>query len=847
MKKLFYLCLLALGGIGMANAQEIVPITENPAIQRYIFEQQNQLPKALQKRPSAIEKNGCEVENPNETYVISGTSLPIKIEIDTAGLGSLAGTYECLNCENALYGNASVSNDTLYYAARADVTGGKENISVQFCNPSGCRTKTYRIVVRRAAQNHYFIEVPLSPEGVSTLPTSVNSRLPGKQAICSSFLDCGDAYEDEAKSIDLNSESTSITYQASRYAGVDSVCVVLCDSFAICDTFRFSFRIVGDTLDIPFMDDFSYFGPYPLVGNWLDRDAFVNNDMAKDPPSWGVATFDGLDSEGTAYGGGYGEADRMTSNYLNLNGIGGDIFVTYWLQRRGFGDRPEQQDSMVLEFKDRNGEWVYVRGISGLSTNQTDTIQPFEFYRDLIPNQFRYKGFQFRFKNFSDRTGLLDVWHLDYIRVDNNNTDSVFSDIAFTRFPNFITEKYSSMPWRHFKEQPLEELKDSISVGLWNHDDEKQPASNSKVRLFETVSNTNIFNVTLFNGEEANIENGKPVNRNYLFVNDPKGFPETAWDSLSLIMIGPAFDNYDSLSFRLEYTFENTQQNIASPSYKASVEQNDGVRRFTIFDNYFAYDDGTAEAGLIGQAGVQIAVEFTANVEDSLRAVQIHFPRTTIDVSDQEFNLQVWVGNLDNTPDYEKVLLRPLYTDLVYDTLQGFTTYILVDEEDKPKALYLPKGTFYVGWQQVSPCSGTKCIPFGYDRNTPQGLKYLYVNNIGNWQPFPANFSPGAVMLHPVVGNETPPPTTSVGEVITGISNFKLFPNPTRNTLNIIPLEGNYEDFSFSIFNISGQMLSQGILQSQLDVNNYPAGMYFLKIADRRKNYIWNEKFIIAK
>ena|GEM_PF-815195 len=60
-------------------------------------------------------------------------------------------------------------------------------------------------------------------------------------------------------------------------------------------------RAVGDTLSLPFFEDFSYQGPYPSEVLWLDSSVFVNRTFSVDPPSAGVATFDALNKNGDLY------------------------------------------------------------------------------------------------------------------------------------------------------------------------------------------------------------------------------------------------------------------------------------------------------------------------------------------------------------------------------------------------------------------------------------------------------------------------------------------------------------------------------------------------------------------
>ena len=56
------------------------------------------------------------------------------------------------------------------------------------------------------------------------------------------------------------------------------------------------------TLTLPFIDDFSYSTSYPDNNLWTSSSSiFVNSTYAINPPTIGVATFDGLDFNRMAY------------------------------------------------------------------------------------------------------------------------------------------------------------------------------------------------------------------------------------------------------------------------------------------------------------------------------------------------------------------------------------------------------------------------------------------------------------------------------------------------------------------------------------------------------------------
>ncbi|HMN90302.1 MAG TPA: T9SS type A sorting domain-containing protein [Saprospiraceae bacterium] len=838
MKRIVYLIAISLT-LSTVQAQiDLVPLARNLIIAKQHLESVQALPKWVQQAIPSTTKTICAVEQPGVRYVPTGSVARIRLRADTTGLGSEPGNYTCLNCDIADFGTAIVIGDTLVYTARGDVGGGEDRLNIEFCNPVGCRTLPLRLVVRRNGRQHFQEPVTLSANTTALLVAN-SSLLPGRQVACNTLTTCGTTYDTRGRDVRFASDTPTnrVNYLAGPYPGLDSVCVVLCDTFAICDTFRFAIRIQEDTLRLPIMDDFSYTGPVPDRRYWLDRDVFINNDMAENPPSFGVATFDGLNAKGTPYGDGYGESDRLTSKNIDLRNTG-DTWLTYWLQRRGLGDRPEPQDSVVVEFKEASGRWRRMRSHEGAPISQPNTAdEPFRFHRIQVPPEFKYNGFQFRFRNYSDRTGILDTWHLDYVRLDDNFIDSIFNDVAFTRHPNFILKRYSSMPWRHFKANVEGELRSDLHAGVWNHADTRLNVGPSSVRLFENYSNRQIFMVTLFNGETVNVDNGRPLSFTFQFNGDPTGFPSIV-QSYTDAMKDPAgvFDDFEQLQFRMTYALSNTP--IAG--YEA-VGRNNTVNRDNIFENYFAYDDGTAEAGLIAQNGVQVAVEFQSNIEDSLRAIRFHFPHTTTDISTQALNIRVWIGNLKPTPDYELPFQQAYYANAFFDTLQGFTTYVF----EQP--IYLPAGKFYVGWQQATPCDGTRCIPVGYDRNSPQGKDFMFRNLGTGWQPFPIAFLPGSIMIRPIVGNTTPPPTTDTDEVIVPEATFRLFPNPTREVLQIMLSTGAYSDFRYEVINALGNRMATGVLQERLLINNLPAGVYFLKILDSRTTRIWTERFIIAR
>ncbi|HRG43001.1 MAG TPA: hypothetical protein PKY97_01000, partial [Saprospiraceae bacterium] len=119
---------------------------------------------------------------------------------------------------------------------------------------------------------------------------------------------------------------------------------------------QIEYRIKVDVvqpLTLPFFDDFAYDSKYPDPVRWVDNNVYVNNTMADMPPSIGVATFDGLNSNGTPYGGSFGRSDYLTSAFIDLSSISSTdpLYLSFYLQPKGKTYNHQLRDSMELEFK----------------------------------------------------------------------------------------------------------------------------------------------------------------------------------------------------------------------------------------------------------------------------------------------------------------------------------------------------------------------------------------------------------------------------------------------------------------------------------------------------------------
>jgi hypothetical protein len=202
----------------------------------------------------------------------------------------------------------------------------------------------------------------------------------------------------------------------------------------------------------------------PAFTKWIDNYAYHNYTYPYLPPSIGVATLDGLDENGRPYNNltptAYAQADYLTTKPLDLSPYtdADSVYLSFFYEPRGFGDWPNTNDSLVLEFYNGySSMWDRVWSIPGFAT-APGTPDTFRQVLIRIPStispiqNYFFNGFQFRFTNYATVAGNNDHWHIDFVQLDKNRsvTDTSNNDIAFQYpFPS-ILRNYSEMPaWQY--------------------------------------------------------------------------------------------------------------------------------------------------------------------------------------------------------------------------------------------------------------------------------------------------------------------------------------------------------------------------------------------------------------
>ncbi|MBK8847614.1 MAG: hypothetical protein IPO27_14155 [Bacteroidetes bacterium] len=180
--------------------------------------------------------------------------------------------------------------------------------------------------------------------------------------------------------------------------------------------FAFKVNASADTLNLPFIDDFSYDSIFPASSRWIDSTAYVNTDFPKNPPSIGVATLDGLNQFGNAYdtlsGNTAGWCDQLTSRFINLQkdaqGNNYDsVQMLFYVERRGYGNTVEPKDSLNLDFWDvSTSNWVRMWGMKGSFVDDTVFTQ---YEIKINTGQFLTNGFRFRFRNYGSKKVVIRI------------------------------------------------------------------------------------------------------------------------------------------------------------------------------------------------------------------------------------------------------------------------------------------------------------------------------------------------------------------------------------------------------------------------------------------------------
>ena len=543
--------------------------------------------------------------------------------------------------------------------------------------------------------------------------------------------------------------------------------------------------------DFLFFDDFSAENVFVNNNLWDFSSVKVTRNYAINPPSLGVATFDGLNEYGLARDfsviNSSAPSDTLLSKPIDLSGLSAAFFMFYF-QGKGLGETPEIQDKLVLEFF--NGSfWVEKWSSFGVAM--------LEFEKEVIiidSAQYLTDDFKFRFRNYATISGNFDHWHIDYLVINellNVSDTTELNDVSFVYSSPSFLNRYYEMPWTHFLNNEATELKDSIDVILRNN----SASVNVDFQFNVYENNSQIYHYPIIGvSRNVTILDYDTIG-NFSFTNPPIDIQSNIFNSFEL----------DSASFLVQYIIKTSNSDI---------KNNDTLYHDQNFLSHFAYDDKSAESAYgINTNGAMLAYEFKLNRPDTLRAIQMYFPQMLDSVSDIPFKLTIWkdINGQGNVLYQQDVY--PVHTEN-----GNYHTYYL-------DSLFQLVGTFYVGWEQTT----DDLLNIGLDKNN-NANEYMYYNVGSGW----LNSSYlGSWMIRPIL---------SMNQIVSNIPNinntYSVYPNPATHNLFI---ESTDNSNLISIYTLNGILIRKfkyNLNIIQIDVNDIASGAYILKISnDSGVNY----------
>jgi hypothetical protein len=263
-------------------------------------------------------------------------------------------------------------------------------------------------------------------------------------------------------------------------------------------------------------------------------------------------------------------------------------------------------------------------------------------------------------------------------------------------------------------------------------------------------------------------------------------------------------------------------------------KENDTVRFYQEFKNYFSRDDGTPESGYgyegINAQGFSIACHYEMFSPDTLRAVAIYFNPVLNNITRKYvFRLAVWKDE-NGHPGEQLYLSDEEYSPVVTGK---YKIYPLTTP------LYIGKN-YWIGWTQVT--SGFLNVGFDMSNNDRGNLMF---NSAGSWL---TDTNYGTLMIRPYAGKKldlqtaTPLPTEKID------AELKVYPNPATHYIYVEisqPLETGYE---LEIFGITGQLYyKKPLTDNYIELSSLNQGVYILRLVHRKTRQEWKQRLVIRR
>jgi len=584
-------------------------------------------------------------------------------------------------------------------------------------------------------------------------------------------------------------------------------------------------------LSLPFFDDFSTSINRQDLSKWQQGGGvFINNTFTYNHPTLNIATFDGLNANGIPYDFvnslSKGATDTLTSLSIDLSGetVADSLYLSFFYRGEGLGAKPYLRDSLRLQFLTDGNIWKTVWIDSAVTVSD-------KFVQVLIPIRAKFylhSGFQFSFQSYGSQSGQFDVWHLDYVYLDEikNNIpinkqrnrsirDSLTKEVTAiytrdyaTRNPTTnILKNYNAMPMRQFLVKPEKELADSVKSDINN-------LFNNDLLLYPNYTVKNLLNNLTI----------QKIDTIVTFISRK---------SFATLRVKNAL-NIDFLKRDTTKAYLKIKFDVKSGD-AATFTVNDTISRYVDLNNYYAYDDGTAERAAYLKKGFgRAAIQFINNKPDAVVAIRINVQPTITNLTGKQLTFQILAN-------YKGKIGRILKT--ISDTINVIkypnTPNAFVEYKIDPVAV---TDTFYVGFVQFAE---DEPLTVGLDVNSPQFSNKHYYDINNQWIQVPkadsvqinGAFVPirGSLMIRPVMlGKELQAKPLANEEEIQD-KNLIISPNPSTGVFrwNDITLK------NVEVYDITGGNIFQEHTDNQeVNLQKLNTGIYFLRLSNEKNTFV---------
>ncbi len=613
------------------------------------------------------------------------------------------------------------------------------------------------------------------------------------------------------------------------------------------------FKDISSGLDtipivVPFFDDFREPTVFPSPERWIDHYAFVNSDIPVFPVNRGAVTLDAISDSGQMYpnavpGPTTFLADHLTSRYIRLDSIftpvsrsltpADSVYLSFWYQPEGRGKPPHTADSLSLRFLVKPAwdsisptdtthfeeVWQEIWRTEGMSLDtfyiNNNNLYFVQVMIPIVDSQYFKNTFRFQFYNYVSLASSSEPswqsncsqWNLDniYLDINRSESDTLKPEITFIERPPSMLKNYASMPFPQYTDNPTNEMADTLDLFMSNRD-------------LENHNSTYGYSMKDVNGTwQNNYSGGEYVMKPFYSFGYVTYAPFAHPLVLQLFPISTA----DSALYLITHQVQSIDGSMLG----------DTMHAYQRFYNYYAYDDGTPDAGYgLTPAGSLLAYRFKLNkTPDTLRAIQFFFNQTLSKNNVQLFYLRVW-NDANGKPD------QVLYDTLVFprfaDSLNKFVTYHL----DPPVRV---SNTFYVGWEQTTDDN----LNLGYDRYNNSRDQILF-NVSGEW--ITSAFS-GSLMIRPILGKPIP---LGVAENHKEPVKLKVYPNPASGEFVQIDLPSELDRtdiYTVRLINLFSQEVIREPFSGRVNVSGCSPGIYIITLSGSSGQVVATAKVVVRR